>query len=389
MGLESFNIRYGRTLISFGPGSAESLGRWLPKFRRVYVVASRSAARVSGALADVEKYLRTSGVEYGVFSGVFPNPTASLVDTVAELIWRYGAEAVVAVGGGSAIDVAKIASIVVSCGGCAGDYLRRSRDVCGALPIAVVNLTHGTGSEVDRYAVATIEETYEKVSVASEHIYPSLAVDDPRYLLTLPRDQTVYTSLDAFYHALESSTSRASSPFTRSLAEEVVRLISRWLPVATRDPSDLEARYWLLYASLLAGMAVDNSRTHMIHALEHALSGLEPRLAHGAGLAAIGPAAIEVLYKEVPEVLHRLLKYLDPTLRPEPEDSEKAAAAVRSFQVGVGFSESLLEYGFTADRADEVTSIVLRSLSYLLNLAPLEVDKDLIKRVYLSSLKQA
>ena len=93
-----------------------------------------------------------------------------MVDTVAELIWRYGAEAVVAVGGGNTIDVAKIASVVASCGGRTRDYLRRSRDVCGALPVAALNLTHGTGSGVDRYAVTTIEETHEKVSVASEHI---------------------------------------------------------------------------------------------------------------------------------------------------------------------------------------------------------------------------
>ena len=167
----------------------------------------------------------------------------------------------------------------------------------------------------------------------------------------------------------------------------MVKLVSRWLPVAVSNPSDLEARYWLLYASLLAGIAVDNSRTHLIHAIEHALSGLEPRLAHGAGLAALGPAAIEVLYREVPEVLHRLLKYLDPSLRSDPEDSSRAAAAVRGFQAAVGFSESLLDYGFTADRADEVTSVVFKSLSYLLNLAPLEVDGDLIRRVYLDSLR--
>jgi len=388
VGLASFKLRYGRTLVSFGPGSVESLASWLSRFKRVYVVAGRSAARVSGALDDVEKYLRASGVEYEVFSGVFPNPTASLVDSVAELIWRYGAEAVVAVGGGSTIDVAKIASVVVSCGGRARDYLSRSRDVCDALPLAAVNLTHGTGSEVDRYAVATIEETHEKVSIASEYIYPSLGIDDPRYLVTLPRVQTVYTSLDAFYHAIESSTSKASSPFTRSLAEEVVRLISRWLPVAVSNPADLEARYWLLYASLLAGIAVDNSRTHMIHALEHVLSGLEPRLAHGAGLAALGPSAIEFLYREVPEVLHRLLRYLDPSLRPDPEDSGKAAAAVRRFQAEVEFSESLLDYGFTADRVDEVVSITFKSLGYLLSLAPLEVGEDLVRRIYLNSLRR-
>ncbi|MEM4831499.1 MAG: iron-containing alcohol dehydrogenase, partial [Sulfolobales archaeon] len=281
---------------------------------------------------------------------------------------------------------AKIASVITVCGGRASEYLKRARDVCGALELIAVNLTHGTGSEINRIAVATIDETREKVSIASDYLYPLIAIDDPRYLITLPKNQTIYTAIDAFYHALEASTSRASSPFTRTLCEAVVQLIVRWLPIAVKKPYDIEARYWLLYASTLAGIAVDNSRTHLIHAIEHVLSGLEPSLAHGSGLASIGPAAIKLLYRHVPEVLYELLKHLDSSLNPDPSDAEKAAEAVRKFQMEVGFREHLTDYGFTAEMAERVSEMAFKSMAYLLELSPIDVNRDLLRGLYLEVL---
>lgn len=380
-----FTLRYGRTQLHFGPGSASALEGWIVKFRRVYVVTSKSAARVSGALKEVVDYLARNDVRYEVFDGIVANPPASVVDAAAERAWRFGAESVIAIGGGSVIDSAKLASVIAHCGGRASEYLARARDVCGALSIAAVNLTHGTGSEVNRIAVATIDETREKVSVASEHMYPSIAVDDPRYLTTLPRSQTIYTALDAFYHALEASSSRASSPFTRILCEKSVQLIVRWLPVAVEEPDNIEARYWLLYSSALSGIAVDNSRTHLIHAIEHVLSGLEPSLAHGSGLALLGPAAIRVLYEHAPDALYELLRHLDRSLSPSPGDADRAAEAIRRFQAGVGFKESLADYGFSADMAERVAEASLASMGYLLALAPVDVSRDLIRRIYVES----
>lgn len=362
------------------------LERWLSGFRKIYVVTSKTAAKISGALGDVVSYLERSGIRYEIFDGVTPNPAASQVDVAAERIWRFGAEAVIGIGGGSVIDTAKLASVIVTCGGRAYEYLKREREVCGALKLAAVNLTHGTGSEVDRVAVATVDETHEKVSIASEYMYPSISIDDPRYLVTLPRNQTIYTALDAFYHAIESSTSRVSSPFTRTLGETSVQLIVKWLPVAVRDPGNLEARYWLLYASALSGIAVDNSRTHLIHAIEHVLSGLEPSLPHGAGLAMLGPVVTEMLYTHQHDVLYNILKYIDPNLTPDPGSSRRVADAIRRFQMSVGFRELLTDYGFTAEVADRVAEIAMRSMKYLLDLAPLDIDSELIKKIYLNSI---
>lgn len=381
-----FTLRYGKTQLHFGPGSVSALGEWVSKFRRVYVVTSKNAAKVGGALKEAVSCLAQSNVRYEVFDGVVANPPASIVDVVAEKVWRFGAESVIAIGGGSVIDSAKLASVVAYCGGRAAEYLARARDVCGALSTAVVNLTHGTGSEVNRIAVATIDETREKVSIASDHIYPSIAIDDPRFLTTLSRSQTIYTALDAFYHALEASSSRASSPFTRTLCEKSVQLIVRWLPVAVKEPDNIEARYWLLYSSVLSGMAVDNSRTHLVHAIEHVLSGLEQSLAHGSGLALLGPAAIRVLYKYVPGTLYELLRHLDRSLSPSPSDADKAAEAVHGFQAEVGFKESLADYGFTADMAERVAEMSFASMRYLLELAPVDVSRDLIRKLYIESL---
>ncbi len=386
MDLPRFSLRYAHTQLYFGPGSVEALEKWVSQFRRVYLVTGRRSAEISGALRDVVQILERCGVKYERFSEVFPNPTDSLVNRLGELMWRFGAEAVIAIGGGSVIDTAKNASVVASCGGAIEDFIKGRREVRNALPVAAVNLTHGTGTEVDRYAVTTIERTKEKISLAHPAIYPRISIDDPRYLLTLPRNQTIYTTLDALYHAIESSTARGSPPIVEPLAEEAVRLIARYLPKAVENPSDLEARYWLLYASMLAGIAIDLGRTHLVHAIEHALSGLKPELPHGAGLAIIGPKIVELTYRAQPEKLWRLLRHIDPELEPVEEHAGRAARAVEEFQKRVGFSERLRNYGFSEEHEDQVVKLTMSSLRFLVDLAPFEVSENTVKEVFRGSL---
>jgi alcohol dehydrogenase len=386
MNLRSFKVRASKTLLHFGVGVLRGVEELLRRFRRVYIVSSRSAARVSGALSDVVQMLKEGGIAYEVFDRITPNPLASTVNTLAERIWRFGAEAVIAIGGGSVIDSAKIASVIACCGGFVEDYVRGSKEPRGSLPVVAINLTHGTGSEVNRYAVVTLENPRTKLAIASEYTYPLASVDDPQYLRTLPKSQTMYTAFDAFYHALEASCGADSSPYVLTLAEEAVKNIVKWLPLALKDPGNAEARYWLLYASMLAGIAIDNSRAHIIHAMENVLSGINTELPHGAGLAMLGPVAVKHLYRVVPEPLHRILKYLDPGLEPSPEYAERAAEAVKRFHAEMGFRESLRAYGFTEQEAEKVIDTVFNYLSYALKLSPVEPSRELLKEMYLSAL---
>ncbi len=373
-----------RTWLGVGERIIDEARWWFRKFDRVAIVTGRRSAKVSGALDDVEKILEECGTKYVVVGGVVPNPYAELVDRIAGDVWRFGAEALVAIGGGSVIDVAKLCSAIVARGGRAEDYMKRRRVVEETIPILAVNLTHGTGSEVDKYAVITVGN--EKLSIASEALYPEVAIDDPRYVATLPRNQTIYTSIDALFHAIEAATSIQASPFTEMLAETIVKLVATYLPRAVENPKDLEARYWLLYASSLAGIAIDHGRVHIVHAVEHGLSGVKPELPHGAGLGIVGPLFVPYMYRAKPSTMARILRVLDPELEPREEHGERAMRALINFLKSVGFDERLSNYGFTSSDLDEACRIVSTSLGYLARLAPFEVDIEEVRKMLQSVL---
>lgn len=381
MTLSLFVIRSGRTALYFGMNSLDKVSNILSRYRRIYIVTSRSAAKVSGALDDVMEILNRYGVKYELFSSVTPNPLENIIENASEGAWRFGAEAIIAIGGGSVIDTAKIVSVISRCGGRVKDYVFGTRDFCGSLPLIAINLTHGTGSEVNRYAVVTLLEPKTKYGLASEYMYPLISIDDPRYTLSLPYNQTLYTSIDAMYHALEASCGRDSSPYVLTIAEEAIKNIVAWLPIALREPKNIEARYWLLYASMLAGISIDHSRAHLIHAIENVLSGINTELPHGAGLAMLGPTAIKYLYRSRPKELHRLLRHIDPELKPSEDDAIKASRAIEEFQKGLGFNERLSNYGFRDEDIDRVIETVNKYLRYGLSLAPIEIRDDIIREI--------
>ncbi len=386
MKLKSCSVRSGKTVDYFGINSIGNIESFVSNVKRVYIITSRSAAKISGALDDVVAILNRYKISYRIYDRVLPNPSTNTVNEVSVDVWRFRADAIIAIGGGSVIDVAKIVSVIAECGGVVENYIADSQSFCGSLPLVAVNLTHGTGSEVNRYAVVTIDQPRTKIGLASEFMYPIISVDDPRYLLSLPLNQTIYTTLDAFYHAVEAACSRNSSPYIVAIAEEVVKIISEWLPKVVKNLNDIDGRSWLLYASMLAGIAIDNSRAHLIHAIENVLSGLNTNLPHGAGLAMLGPAALTYLYASEYENLYRVLRHLDPSIQPDPSDNVKVGEAVRRFQQLVGFSERLSSYGFTIDDIDRITETIEKALSYALKLAPIDVTREIIRDVYLKAL---
>ncbi len=299
---ETFILRY-RNDIYFGPNIVENSLRDIVstlKCRRVLVITGKKSAKISGALDKVLKILQEKSIDYEHVDYVLPNPSLSIAEQVLERCYSYKPETIIAIGGGSVIDTAKVVSAAYFSNMRVIDIFRGEQPK-GKIPLIAINLTHGSGTEADRYAVITDESTKIKKGLASEVFYPTYSIDDPTLTITLPKNQTVYTSIDALYHCLESSSSIMSSPFTRTLAIDAMFKIFEYLPRAYIDGSDLEARYWLLYASLLGGICIDNSRTHIVHAVEHAISGLRPDIPHGLGLAVVGPKLIGFVYSKTPE----------------------------------------------------------------------------------------
>ncbi|MBR7138235.1 MAG: iron-containing alcohol dehydrogenase [Lentisphaeria bacterium] len=353
------------------------------------VVTGKNAYISSGAWEVIESVMLSKGVKFAVYSGVTPNPTAEQVDTAVEVGRSINASAVIGIGGGSAIDAAKSAAIMLKYPErkCA-DLYEYAFTPAEALPVVAVNLTHGTGTECNRFAVVSIPEKNYKPAIAYELIYPRYAIDDPALMTGLSEAQTRYVSIDAMNHVIEAATSRSANPLSIQLAAETIRLVTEYLPLAEKNPKDLRARYFLAYAALIAGWAFDNGLLHYTHALEHPLSAVQPKLAHGLGLAMLLPAVVENIWPESGPILAQLFAPFAPGLDGSPKGAAKGARAVQKFLVTHGVSEKLSDLGFTEDDIPVLTELAVStpSLGGLLEQAPTFADRVAINAIYLNSM---
>lgn len=356
----------------------------------VLCVTGGRSYKLTGAWTHVTTACEKHGIGITLYDKVTPNPTTDAIDEAAALGREAGAGAVIAIGGGSPIDAGKSAAILMANPGKTGEELYSGAFApTVALPVVVVNLTHGTGSEVNRFAVATITRQNYKPAIAFDCIYPFYSIDDPGLMTKLSPDQTRYVSIDAVNHVIEAATSATANPLSILLARETVRLVALYLPRALADAEDLQARYCLTYASMIAGTAFDNGLLHYTHALEHPLSAIKPELAHGLGLAMILPAVIEVCYAASPRTLAHILEPLVPGLTGDPVEARAAAMGVERWLFSVGVADKLSDEGFHEADIERLTALAEEtpSLGLLLSVAPVKATPDLIASIYRASLK--
>ncbi|MCX7711005.1 MAG: iron-containing alcohol dehydrogenase [Clostridia bacterium] len=357
--------------------------------KKVIVVTGKGSHIKTGAWDVVKKALDEKGIGYILYSEITPNPTVDQVDEAAKLALDFGATAVIAIGGGSPIDSAKSVAILMAYPD------KTARDIYEfkfapdkAAPIIAINLTHGTGTEVNRFAVVSIPEKEYKPAIAYDCIYPLFSIDDPALMTQLPAEQTLYVSVDAINHIVEAATTKVTNPFAILLAKETVRLVAKYLPIAKEDPKNLTARYYLLYASLIAGTAFDNGLLHFTHALEHPLSGVKPELAHGLGLSMLLPAVIKQIYPVSGEILADVLSPIIPGLKGTPDEALKAFDEVKSWLKTMGIKSQLKDEGFAESDVEKLTALAFEtpSLDLLLSLAPVEATKETVREIYTNSL---
>ena len=383
-----------RGKIYFGVGAITYIDEIIGELQKegvekLLVVTGKNAYISCGAWEVIESVLLSKGVKFAVYSGVTPNPTADQVDAAVQLGVSVGAQAVIGIGGGSAIDAAKSAAVMLKYPDkkCA-DLYEYTFTPTEALPIVAVNLTHGTGTECNRFAVVSIPEKNYKPAIAYDLIYPRYAIDDPALMTGLSLAQTRYVSIDAMNHVIEAATSRSANTLSIQLAAETIRLVTEYLPLAEKDPKDLKARYFLAYAAMIAGWAFDNGLLHYTHALEHPLSAVKSDLAHGLGLAMLLPAVVENIWQESGPLLAQLFAPFAPGLDGSPKGAAKSAHAVQKFLVAHGVSEKLSDLGFTEDDVPVLTELAMNtpSLGGLLDQAPTFADRVAVSAIYLNSM---
>lgn len=250
--------------------------------------------RKLGLTADFEENLRTNNIVFGVYEQSTPNPTIDNVENARGVYLENKAGAIVAIGGGSAMDCAKVAGARIAC---PNKPVRKMKGVMRILkktPLFIaVPTTAGTGSEVTLAAVITDSTTHHKYPINDFNLIPDYAVLDPKLTLGLPPQVTSTTGLDALTHAVEAYIGGSTTKFTREMSVEAVRNIKDSLETAVKNGSDEDARRKMLRAAYCAGASFTRSYVGYVHGVAHSLGG-QYGIAHGLANAVILPVFLRI-----------------------------------------------------------------------------------------------
>lgn len=288
-------IVFGRGLLARAGSCARRLGG-----RKVFLV-SDSGLFQAGWVDQVMRSLEEAGLEYAYYDQVTANPKDTEVEEGAREYVRQGADVIVGLGGGSAMDAAKGIALLVSNGGKIQDYEGSDRIIRPLPPLVLCPTTCGTGSDVSQFAIITDSQRRCKMTIMSRTVAPDISLTDPDTLRTLPDEFVCTTAFDALSHAVEAFFSVASTTLTDVHAVKAMRLLSGSLvsAVESRGEYDLEN---LARASLHAGMAFSNSLLGIVHALAHPIGGFYDT-SHGSVNAVLLP---EVIRYDLPVVEEKL-----------------------------------------------------------------------------------
>ena len=279
--------------VLFGIGASREIGKEAKALggTKVLIVTDPGVVN-SGLVASLRTNLEEAEMKVFLFDRVEPEPSAPLVDESAQLAKENGVDIVIGVGGGSSLDVAKGASLLASAPGNVLDYCGMDLIPKRGLPKILVPTTAGTGSEVTRVFVVTDKKDNMKKVVYSNYAISDLALVDPMLTLSMPSKVTADTGMDALVHAIETYVSMNATPFSDLLASKAIELIAKYLPIAFAKSENIEARYHMSLASLLAGLAFASGGLGAVHALAYPL-GTEFHLPHGRTNAIMLPHVIK------------------------------------------------------------------------------------------------
>jgi alcohol dehydrogenase len=280
------------TKLVYGVGILDSIDDAVARFgKRNALLVTDKILLEAGPVDRVRDGFKKTGIRIAaIFDDVPPNSTIATVQDCAALGKKKKCDMVIAVGGGSVIDTAKVANLLMVKGGKVQDhmgaYLLDAAD--RLLPAVVIPTTAGTGSEVTKVAVIADPDNDVKLPFAEDQFLPQLAVLDPEMTVSMPPRLTAYTGMDALVHAIEAYVDKEWSPASDALALHAIRLLTDNILRACDTPEDLQARGAMQVGSFLAGVAFSHSMVGMVHGISHALGGVY-HIPHGLANTLILP----------------------------------------------------------------------------------------------------
>ncbi|MBZ4651020.1 iron-containing alcohol dehydrogenase [Thermosipho sp. (in: thermotogales)] len=374
-------VFYNPTKLVFGKNTVEKIGEYLKKdnVKKVLLLAGGGSIKKNGVYEKVVRSLVENGVEKIEVWGVRPNPVLSKVKEAISVAKNENVDAILAVGGGSVIDSAKAVAAGVRYEGDVWDFYSGKAKVKEAMPLYAILTLSATGTEMNGNSVVTNEETLEKFSFSSIHVYPKVSVVDPEVQYTLPQNQLVNGAVDAISHVMEYYFDGEEVSLTDRIDEGIIKTIMQTTEVLLDDPKNYDARANFALSTTLALNGVSGlghkGGDWSSHAIEHALSALNPDVAHGAGLAVVFPAWMKYVCNQAPE---RFVQFGENIFGLKNCKPEEAINALSDWYKKIGAPTTLKELGFKEEDIEKLTEIASK-------MAPMgrlkKLERDDIKKI--------
>ncbi len=358
------------TRILFGEDACSALSSEVRSLggKKVLLVTDKGV-RGAGLIDPLVTQLEGASIEVTVFDDLSSNPLETEVLAATDAFRQCGADILVGVGGGSPLDVAKIVRVAATHAlplaqyddAIGGDSLI----VNDVPPMIAIPTTAGTGSEVGRSGVVTLQATGKKTVIFAPSLMPNVAILDPKLSVSMPARMTAATGLDALAHCIEAYCALGDHPMGDGIALEGIRLIAANLETAVSDSGDLQARGAMLKASMMGAVAFQKG-LGACHSLAHPL-GAEFDLHHGLANALCLPAVLDFNRSVIPEKIATIAKLLGARGDDQDTLAFECSGAVRALRKKVGLADGLGAAGITEDALPKLAKLALEDACHRLN----------------------
>jgi alcohol dehydrogenase len=326
--------------------------------RRPLVVTKQSMVD-RGDVAPALRSLDEAGLPYALYGGILPDAPIGLVDDALELLKASGCDAVIGLGGGSAMDIAKCVAVAATNDRPVRDMLGHGRVPRPGLPTIVVSTTHVAGADTGSAAVLQIDErTHEHGVVDSPYLLAAVVINDPELTLTMTPEATVDTCVDTLVTGIECLTGRQANPLSDLYSESILRICAAHLPAVVADGKDREARYNLALAASMGGWAYMSSFIGAAHGVSYGVAAV-CGLTHGRSLAAILPAVMRYNLPASPAAFRRVAELLGHSTAglSDPDAGVVAVAAAEDLLERVGVPHRLRDHGLRREQIPAVADL--------------------------------
>lgn len=350
---------YCPTKIHFGDEGLRALPQYLSDYKNIALVVHKGFNEKYGYPDRVIEFLK--GKKVKLVDDITPNPKIEEICSYSKDEYA-NIDAVIGLGGGSAIDAAKAFSVHISRPEDLEEMFLNDRNIDFIIkPVYAIPTTAGTGAEMSKGCILTSKKMKIKKGLRGNSLFPEAAILVPELTLSVSVQKTMETGFDALTHAIETFVSKKSSPITRLYSRKAIRIVFETLPLLSRNPDNLENRSKMLYSSMLMGINLANASTCMPHRLQYPVGALTDT-GHGRGLAALYPAWVKSTYTKSQDKFAEINDIYNSIYPDEAGENEEGWEFIDKFLKRINLVVSLGDIGLSSDNIEELVNGVTGSL---------------------------